>query len=104
MRPQTISITGVGTSAWVPVDRVQTPFNVSLSCVVNGTVTYDIQHTFDNVLEAGTSPTAFTHSTITGKTANTDGNYAFPVCAVRINISAGTGTVTLTILQGKGGS
>jgi len=101
MRPQTVSVTGVGTSAWIPVNTKQTPFNVSLGAVVDGTVTYTIQHTFDNVLNpAVTSPTAFDNTGLTGQTANKDGNYAFPVAAVRINITAGTGTVTLTILQG----
>lgn len=101
MRPQVISITNTGTTAWIPLDYKQNPFNVGLGVVVNGTVTYTIEHTFDDVLLPGVTPVAFPHSTLAAQTTNKDGNYAFPVRATRINNSAGTGTTTLTILQGQ---
>lgn len=100
MRPQVISITGTGTTAWIPLDYKQNPFNIGLGIVVNGTITYDIEHTFDNVLDSSVTPTAFKHSTLVAQTANKDGNYAFPVQAIRVNNTAGTGSTTLTILQG----
>ena len=100
MRPQVISITGTGTTAWIPLDYKQNPFNIGLGIVVNGTITYDIEHTFDNVFAQDTTPTAFKHSSLTAQTTNKDGNYAFPIRAIRINNTAGTGTTTLTILQG----
>lgn len=100
MRPQVIAKTGTGTTAWIPLDYKQSPFNVGLGAVVNGTITYDIEHTFDDVFDSSVTPVAFKHSSLTAKTANADGNYAFPVRAVRINNTAGTGTTTLTILQG----
>ena len=100
MRPQVISITGTGTTEWIPLDYKQSPFNVGMGIVVNGTVTYDIEHTFDDILAQGTTPTAFKHSSLTAQTTNKDGNYAFPIRAIRINNTAGTGTTTLTILQG----
>ena len=100
MRPQVISITGTGTTAWIPLDYKQSPFNVGMGIVVNGTITYDIEHTFDDILDPGTTPTAFKHSSLTAQTTNKDGNYAFPIRAIRINNTAGTGTTTLTILQG----
>lgn len=99
MRPQTLSITGTGTTAWIPLDYKQNPFNVGFGVVVNGTVTYDIEHTFDDIL-SGASATAFKHSSLTAQTTNKDGNYAFPIRAIRINNTAGTGTTTITILQG----
>ena len=100
MRPQVISITGTGTTAWIPLDYKQNPFNIGLGIVVNGTITYDIEHTFDDVFAQDTTPTAFKHSSLTAQTTNKDGNYAFPIRAIRINNTAGTGTTTLTILQG----
>ena len=100
MRPQVIKKTGTGTSAWIPLDYKQNPFNVSLGCVVNGTITYSIEHTFDDIFDATITPVAFTHSVLVAQTANKDGNYASPVRAVRINNTAGTGDTTLTILQG----
>ena len=100
MRPQVISITGTGTTAWIPLDYKQAPFNVSVAAVVNGTITYDIEHTFDDIFDTTKTPTAFKHATIVSQSANKDGNYAFPIRAVRVNNTAGTGSTTLTILQG----
>lgn len=101
MTPQVISLTGTGQSSWIPLDYKQSPFNVGMGCVVSGTITYDIEHTFDDIYDSSITPTAFTNSTITGKSANFDGNYAFPIRAMRINNTAGTGTTTVTILQGS---
>ena len=100
MRPQIFSQTGVGTSAWIPLDYKQSPFNVGFGVVTNGTVTYDIEHTFDDVFDSSITPTAFKHSSLTSQTINKDGNYAFPIKAVRINNTDGTGTTTVTLLQG----
>jgi hypothetical protein len=101
MRPQVISKAASGTSAWIPLDYKQSPFNVGLGLVITGTLTADIEHTFDDVFDPSVTPTAFKHSTLVSKTASADGNYAFPIRAVRINNTAYTsGTATLTILQG----
>lgn len=99
--PSIVTQTGTGTSAWIPVDYTQNAFGIGFGCVVSGTVTYDVQHTFDNIFDSSITPTAFTHSSVTGKTANQDGNYAFPVRAVRLNVTAGSGSVTITVLQGR---
>lgn len=100
MRPQTITQTGVGTSAWVPLDYKQSPFNVGFGVSVTGTATYNIEHTFDNILDSTVTPVVFKHGTLVSQTTNKDGNYAFPIRAVRINVTAGTGSVSVTLLQG----
>lgn len=100
MRRQIVALTGTGQSAWIPVNTKQTPFNIGIGCVVSGTITYTIQHTFDDIFDASVTPTAFDHSTLAGETTNQDGNYAFPVAAIRINNTSGTGTTTMTLLQG----
>lgn len=100
MRPQVIMQSGTGSTAWIPLDYKQSPFNIGLAVVVNGTITYDIEHTFDDVFDPAVTPTAFKHSTLVAQTANKDGNYAFPIRAIRLNNTAGTGDTTLTILQG----
>lgn len=99
--PSIVTQTGTGTSAWIPVDHTQNNFAIGFGCVVSGTVTYDIEHTFDNIQSSSVTPTAFKHSVLVGQSANRDGNYAFPIRAIRINVTAGTGSVTLTILQGR---
>ena len=101
MRPQIFSLTGTGTSAWIPLDYKQSPFNVGFGVVVNGTVTYDIEHTIDDVFDSAVTPTAFKTTALTAQTTNKDGNYVVPIRAVRINNTAGTGSTTVTLLQGQ---
>ena len=101
MRPQVIAKSGSGSTAWIPLDYKQSPFNVGMGVVVSGTVTYTIEHTFDDIFDPSVTATAFPHATLASQTANKDGNYAFPVRAIRItNAGGSTGTSTLTILQG----
>lgn len=75
-----------------------TPFNVGFGVTISGTPTYTVQHTFDNPWET-TSPVWFDHPTVSGETANADGNYAFPVAAIKVAVTSGTGTATLTVIQ-----
>lgn len=99
MRPIVISRTEAGSSGIAVMDHYQSPFNVGIGVVVDGTVNYDIQHTFDNVLDASVTPTWFTHPSMDGLTASADGNYAFPVRGIKILVNSGDGTVTATIIQ-----
>lgn len=107
MRPVTVSQTGVGTSPLIVWDYIQTPFNASISTIVTGTVTYTIQHTFDDVFASTYTPAAgnwFDHdvANMVSATTNQDSNYSAPIRASRINQTAGTGSVSLTGLQGIG--
>jgi hypothetical protein len=102
MRRQVATVTGVGVSAPTPLDHYISPFNVGFGAVVSGTATYNIQHTFDDVFSPTYVPasgTWFNHPNFTSATATGDGNYAFPVSAIRINITAGSGSVNLTLIQ-----
>ena len=108
MRQQIATVTGASLSSNIIVtDHYISPFNVGFGIVVSGTTTtttYYIQHTFDNP-QTVASPTWFYHpSTPSGTPATTtallDGNYAFPVAAVRILTNTGnTSTITLTVMQ-----
>lgn len=98
MRQQIATKTGTGSSNILATDTYISPFNVGFGVVVTGTVTYTVQHTFDNV-QTTASPTWFPHPTIADKSDNQDGNYAFPVAAVKVLVTAGTGTATLTMIQ-----
>lgn len=45
----------------------------------------------------------YNHPVVVGATARQDGNYAFPIRAMRVNVTAWTsGSVSLTVLQGVG--
>ena len=103
MRPQVITKSGsTGTTAWIPLDYKQSPFNVGFAVTVGaGVLTYSVEHTFDDVFDTSITPVAFTHSSVAAQTTNKDGNYAFPVRAIRLNVTAWTsGGATVTILQG----
>lgn len=101
MRSITRTVSSLTSSTAVPLDTYRNPFNVSIGCVVpSGTLTYKVQHTFDNVQDPAVTPTWFDNATITGKTASFDGNYAYPVTAVRLTVTAYTsGSVTMTVVQ-----
>jgi hypothetical protein len=102
MRPVRVSVTGVGVSAPIPVNLHQTPFAIGLGVKVTGTVTYSVQHTFDDVYDPAFSPATavwYNHPTLNALVVNADSNYAFPVTAIRLNNTLGTGSATLTAIQ-----
>ncbi len=103
MRPITETVTGVGATPAIPMDFRAQVFNVGFGCEVTGTVTYSVQHTFDDVysIPAG-SLVWFNNNTVVGASTSMDGNYAFPIRAMRLNVTAGTGSVTINILQTSG--
>lgn len=99
MRPIVLAKKGSGSSTLGVLDHYQTPFNVGIGVVVSGTVNYTIQHTFDDVFDSAVTPTWFNHPTLVTQTANADGNYAFPVRAVKVLVNSGSGTATATVIQ-----
>jgi len=105
MRPIRVSVGSATTSQAIPLDQYISPFNVGVAVTLSAGagLTYKVQHTFDDVFAAGFNPataTWFDHATITGKTASFDGNYAFPVSAIRLNVTPWTsGTATFNVVQ-----
>jgi hypothetical protein len=104
MRATTISQTGTGRpTAVVIVDRYTSPTAIAVGCIASGTVTYTVQHTYDDPFATGftaAGATWFDHSTIASKAnVNADGNYAFPPRAISVSVASGTGTVTVTVNQ-----
>lgn len=105
MRSTQVVVAGVSASQWIPLDPHISPFNVGFSVAVTkpgGTdITYSVQHTFNDVL-AGSAATVFDNPFVSGQTTNQDGNYAFPVKAVRLSVTAVSGAGTsaeLTVIQ-----
>lgn len=90
-------------TGWIPTDIHSTPFNVGFGVVVNGTrdVTFRVEHTFDNVFNSSVTPTAFVHEDVSAANANSDGNYAYPVRAIRLAFvsASGTASATITVIQ-----
>lgn len=105
MRPVRVTVSAAGVSPPVPLDQYISPFNVGIGVVLSAgaTLTYDVEHTFDNVFAEGFNPataTWFDNATLAAKTASSDGNYAFPVSAIRLNVTSYTsGSATMNVLQ-----
>jgi hypothetical protein len=91
-----------GVTAPIPLDQYISPFNVSLAIVPAGTATYSVQYTFDNPFAAdftAAAATWFSHPDLTSESGNNDGNFAFPVRATRLNVSAADDDVTFYVTQ-----
>jgi hypothetical protein len=105
MRPIRVTVGSQTTSATIPLDTYQDPFNVGLAVVLSSgaSLTYTVQHTFDDVFAKDYVPenaTWFSHASLVSKTASSDGNYAYPVTATRLNITLWvSGTATMTVVQ-----
>lgn len=105
MRPIRVPVSSATTSQVVPLDQYISPENVSIAVVLSAgaALTYKVQYTFDDVFAAGFDPATANwndHATLVAKTASADGNFAFPVTGVRLNVTPYTsGTATLVVLQ-----
>lgn len=105
MRPVYVTVSGVGVSAPIPMDWRARPFTAGIGCVVTGTVTYTVQHTYDDITLSTFDPSIanwFPNAVIAAATASADTTYTYPVRAIRMNITAGTGSVTMGVMQASG--
>lgn len=104
MIPQIVSKTGEGSSDPVVFDIMRNPFNVSIFCVVSGTVDYTIQHTADWDEAAQGVPSGATWwnhdvANLVGATTSQSGNFILPCRAAKILVNSGDGSVTATFIQ-----
>ena len=100
-RPCVLSITGTGSTSVYPVD-IHRSAGIALGVKVSGTITYKVQHTYDDPFAATFDPSTavwYDHPSLTGDSANEDSNYAYLPRGIRLTTTAGTGTATLTIVQ-----
>lgn len=102
MKPVSVTVKGVGVSVPIAMDYYVGPFNVGFGVVPEVGVTYTVQHTFQDCLTPGFDPATaiwFDHPTAVTQTVKQDGNYAFPVSAIRLKVDAGANSATLTVIQ-----
>lgn len=104
MRPVVQSSATTGATAWIPVDSNQVPFNVGVGVKLSSTGTYGVEYTFDDVFDSTVTPIAFVSTGIpAGTTVNAAMSFTTPCRAIRLNIAANAGTITMTAIQGIGG-
>lgn len=106
MRPQTVVQSGVGSSALLCPDTGRNPFRVDMLAIVAGTVaSYTVEYTKDNVFATGFDPATavWWPTTIAAASANAEGSIQTIARGVRVRITTGTGSVTLTLFQASHG-
>jgi hypothetical protein len=109
MRPVRVALNGangVGATAPIPLDINQSPFAVSVAVAVSGgaSLTYTVEHTYDDVFAADFSPSTaiwWSQTSLTTKNTSLEGNYTYPIRAVRLTLVSPTssGTATMTVIQ-----
>lgn len=97
MKVQIVSQTGAGSTDAIVMNTNISPFNVGFGVVVDGTVDYTVEHTFDDPAVGFT--TWFPHPSVDGEAVNADGNYAFPVSGIRLTVNSGGGSATMNLIQ-----
>jgi len=99
MKPVTKTLTSVGTSTPLLTNPHISPFNIGFVASISGTVSsYTINYSMDDPYSA-TGLVNWFPTTISGASAAANGNIAFPITALQIVITTGTGTVTLVATQ-----
>lgn len=105
MRPIRVTVSSATASNAIPLDQYISPFNIGLgvSLSAGASLTYTVQHTFDDIFSLTFDPATanwFSHATMVNKTVSFDGNYAYPVTAIRLNVTSYTsGSATMTVVQ-----
>ena len=105
MRGQTVTVSASAggnshSGIYIP-DRHLNPFNIGFGAVIATTAKYTVQHTMQDPLQVSAGGlTWFAHEFVVAASANTDGNYAYPVAGIRVEISASNeGGVSVSFIQ-----
>lgn len=102
MRPSSVTQTGVGTSAAIPVDIYSpSPAKGVYLSLVGGAATVTVQITPDDIWDPAVTPvwTNTTVTTLVGASASANGQIDLPCRAIRMNQTAGTGSMKMTVIQ-----
>lgn len=103
MRRIVNTVSGVANSPVLPLDHRAQVFNVGIAVTISATATYNVQYTLDDIYNSAITPTWFTiPAPFTAATANASGNLTIPCAAIRLNVTASTGTATITLIQASG--
>lgn len=104
MMPIQMTLNGTAVSTAIIPDQFQNPFNISIGCALaTAAGTFSVQHCFDYstvmlpTWDGSTGVTWFNNSGITNATASISGNYAFPVAAIRLNVTNAVATTQVTL-------
>jgi hypothetical protein len=91
-------------------DIARTPFSIGIGVTevsTSAAPSWNIEHSFDYLGDlssnqigfVASAATWFQHSTLSGQSSNANGNYAFGVTAIRLNVTAGASQQTTTMTR-----
>ena len=79
-----VGVDGRSVSDWIMLDRNIDPFNIGFGVDISATLTYTVQHTFEDLQVADISAVkAFDHASVASETTDQNSNYAYPCTAMR---------------------
>lgn len=104
-----VGTSAVGSTPWLMLNKAITPVNVGIAIDITGTVSGDIEYTYDDpnaglvgirAINAATAvPLVFDHPALATITADSAGTITAPAYAVRWTTNSGTGTAGITFIQ-----
>lgn len=95
----------ISSTPWFTTTYHTTPINLGVSVVVSGTITYNVEYTYEDVNNPvnGIFPALWTNAVMSNKTTNIDATntFTFPIAAMRLTQTTNTtgSFATLTVLQ-----
>ena len=101
-KPIILTTSGTSASSVAPLCHFVNRFNVSVNTVVTGSATYTLQFTADDPFASNFVPASAnwkSHPSMTSATISDIVEFTAPVRAVRINQTAGAGSVSATVIQ-----
>jgi hypothetical protein len=97
-----LSQTGTGASRVIAPDYFRAPFAIGLGAVISGTATVSVEATFEDPLSGSFNPSTavwFAIPDFSAISATKIGRLDIPCRGLRVNVTAGAGTVTLYVQQ-----
>jgi hypothetical protein len=100
MRTTQVSVTGVTTSAWLPLDPYGSVAIEGIFLKTGAGATVSVEVTGDNVLDSSVTPVAFACgvAALTAAVANAAAGLLFPARAIRLNQTVGATTSTVQVV------
>ncbi len=99
-KTSSVTLVGTGDSDWLALDVWNSRSQLSGYAEVSATATYTIEYTVDNIEDPSVTPVPFA-TDVAVATATTDFfDSSGPMRALRLSVSASTGSVKLVVLQG----
>ena len=103
-QPKVVTLTGVGVSAWIPINLNAFNYGVGLLVTLQGgTGAFGCDVTGDKLVGIPSVPPTHInqHDVLTGLTASKNSSLAYPCSAIRLNVTAlqAGASVTLAVVQ-----